>query len=103
MSWDETHRRWAALREVAATAEFRHDGELPWKDEWAELFGDRDGLVAALRYRHELALSAQLDPDLPMEAYRERATALGERSRGVRRILARYARGSYEGVARASA
>jgi len=103
MSWEETHRRTDILREVTATAEFRHDGELPWKDEWAELFGDREGLLAALRYRHQLAMSAQLDPDLPMEAYRERVSVLGERSRGVRRILARYAGGSYEGVARASA
>lgn len=103
MSWDETHRRWAVLREVAAAAEFRRDGEVPWQDEYAELFGDRHGLVAALRYRHELALAAQLDPDLPQEAYRERAVALDRSSRGVRRILARYARIPHEGVTSASA
>lgn len=91
MSWELTHRRWAALREVAASADFFRDGELPWKDEYAELFGDRDGLVAALRYRHELAATAQLDPDLPVDAYDERVRLLGERTRGVRRILRRYA------------
>ena len=90
---------------MAASAEFRRDGELPWKDEYAELVSDRHGLVAALRYRHELALGAQLDPDLPEEEYRERVDTLAERTRGVRRILARYVpvRAPYEGVASASA
>lgn len=91
MSWELTHRRWAALREVAATADVVRDGELPWKDEYAELFGDRDGLAAALRYRHDLATSAQLDPDLPIDAYQERARLLLERTREVRRVLTRYA------------
>lgn len=91
MSWELTHRRWAALREVAATADFARDGRLPWKDEYAELFGDRDGLVAALRYRQDLSASAQLDPDLPVDAYQERVRALEERTRGIRRMLTRYA------------
>ena len=46
MSWEETHRRTDILREVTATAEFRHDGELPWRDEWAELFAPLDACVA---------------------------------------------------------
>jgi len=88
MSWETTHRRWAALREVAAAAEFSLD--VPWRPEYAELFGDRAGLLAALRYRSELAEQAQLDPDLPMEVYQERARVLRERDRGVRRLLRRH-------------
>ncbi len=89
MSWEMTHRRWAALHEVAAAAEFSR--EIPWRPEYAELFGDRDGLIAALRYRSELAAQAQLDPDLPMEAYQEREQVLASRDRGVRRLLRRHA------------
>jgi len=88
MSWEMTHRRWDALREVAAAAEFSR--ELPWRPEYAELFGDREGLVAALRYRSRLAAEAQLDPDLPMEAYQEREQVLASRDRGVRRLLRLY-------------
>jgi hypothetical protein len=87
MSWESTHRRWAALREVAAAAEFSR--EIPWRPEYAELFGDREGLLAALRYRYDLAAQAQLDPDLPMEAYQERERVLAGRDEGIRRLLRR--------------
>lgn len=90
MSWEITHRRWAVLREIAVAAEFSPDDELPWRSEYAELFGDRAGLLAALRYRSELSVQAQLDPDLPMSAYEERVRHLRTRDRGVRRILARH-------------
>jgi len=94
MSWETTHRRWAALREVAAAAEFSR--EVPWRPEYAELFGDREGLLAALRYRADLAVQAQLDPDLPMEAFEERAHLLHVRDRGVRRLLRRH-QGRHDG------
>ena len=95
MSWETTHRRWAALREVAAAAEYSR--ELPWRPEYAELFGDRDGLAAALRYRSDLAAQAQLDPDLPMEAYQEREQVLAARDRGIRRLLRRHV-GRHDGA-----
>lgn len=91
MSWETTHRRWAAMREVAAAAEFSR--ETPWRPEYAELFGDREGLLAALRYRSDLAAQAQLDPDLPMEAYKERVRARRERDRGVQRLLRSHRHG----------
>ncbi|MGH3412293.1 MAG: hypothetical protein ACRDPH_04340 [Marmoricola sp.] len=90
MSWEETHRRWTALREIAAIAEFRQDGELPWNQEYAEIFGDPDQLVAALRYRWELNATAQLDDHLPEDQLDETRRRLVAENAGVRRILARY-------------
>lgn len=90
MSWTQTHRRWAVLREIAALVEREPDAALPWSTEHAELFGDRDGLVAALRYRCTLQSEAQLDPQLSQEAYDERRRELAALQAGVRRLIARH-------------
>ncbi|MFF0631396.1 hypothetical protein ACFYTS_02730 [Nocardia sp. NPDC004151] len=58
MSWDSTHEWWRALHDVAAEIESRRDGELPWRPEHATVFGDPDGLIAALRYRWKLTVQA---------------------------------------------
>jgi len=70
MTWQRTHDWWRAVREAEAAID--RDGELPWHDGFAALFGDRHGLVLALRYRWSLLVEAQAGPDLPGHV-RERA------------------------------
>ncbi|MFC5729263.1 MULTISPECIES: hypothetical protein [Nocardioides] len=93
MTWDETHRRWKALRTIEEQLSSSQSLELPWTEEYAELFGDRAGLVAALRYRWQLAVNAQLDTHLPEQVLEEQRRRLEERARGVRRLLERYSEG----------
>ena len=90
MSWTETHRRWQALQEIEALATAGCD-ELPWNAEYAEIFGDRDALAAALRYRIELARDAQLDTHLPEPVIEEQRLRLLERNAGVLRLLRNHA------------
>ncbi|WP_310961641.1 hypothetical protein [Nocardioides terrisoli] len=90
MSWEETHRRWTALREVAATAAFTRDGELPWNDQYAEIFGDRDGLLTALRHRWNQTMQTQLDSHLTAGQIEDRRRDLIRENAGVLRILRRY-------------
>lgn len=91
MTWTETHRRWQVLRAVEELLDQQlAAGEapaLPWREEYAPLFGDRAGLVAALRYRWELAASTQLDHQLPEQVVAEQRRRLLLRSRGVLRLL----------------
>jgi len=86
MSWTETHRRWQALQEIDALVSAGCD-ELPWNSEYAEIFGDRDTLAAALRYRLKLASDAQLDTHLPEQVLEEQRLRLVERSAGMVRLL----------------
>ena len=97
MGWTETHRRWQALQEIESTANTRlADGqlvdELPWNPEYAEIFGDRDTLVATLRYRWEQTRRAQLDSHLPESVLEEQWCRLQTRHAGVLRLLERYDR-----------
>lgn len=93
MSWNQTHRRWAALREIDALANAGCT-ELPWNAEYAELFGDRDALAAALEYRWNLARTTQLDSHLSESALEEQRRRLTERHAGVLQMLANHARGT---------
>ena len=86
MSWTETHRRWQALQEIEALASAGCD-ELPWNTEYAEIFGDRDELAAALRYRLKLTRDAQLDTHLSEPVLEEQRLRLVERNAGVIRLL----------------
>ena len=88
MTWSETHRRWQALREVEEHLA-TDAAELPWTEEYAEIFGDRDGLVAALRYRWQLSRDTQLDSHLPEHVLDEQRRRLDHRARGVLRLLGR--------------
>lgn len=92
MSWTETHRRWHALQEIESLANAGCT-DLPWNNDYAEIFGDRDGLVASLRYRLELSRGAQLDTHLPERVLEEQRARLEARNAGVLRLLARYDRG----------
>ncbi|UPK75127.1 hypothetical protein MU582_00390 [Nocardioidaceae bacterium SCSIO 66511] len=93
MSWDETHRRWQAVREVIAQIDIDASGELPWRSEYAEIFGDRDGLVHALRYRWKLIVQAQLDPELSEDVLAETFRDIMVRNAGLLRVLDRYTEG----------
>ena len=90
MTWTETHRRWQALQEIEARANTGLVTELPWNPEYAEIFGDRDTLAAALRHRWQQARRAQLDTHLPEATLEEQWCRLHERHAGVLRLLERY-------------
>jgi hypothetical protein len=90
MTWHNTRARWRILREVAAGSDHDPTGELPWNDEYAEVFGDRESLVAALRYRWTNAQRAQLDLFLTEPVLEERREDLRRRNTDVLRILGRY-------------
>ena len=84
MSWTETHRRWQALQQIESLA------NASAIDEYAEIFGTRDNLAAALRYRWEQTRRAQLDTHLPEAVLEEQWCRLWARQAGVLRLLERY-------------
>lgn len=88
MTWNETHRRWQALRTIEEQLATAGRPELPWSEDLAEIFGDRAGLVAALRYRLRLAVDTQMDTHLPEAVLEEQRAQLTARARGVLRLLA---------------
>jgi hypothetical protein len=90
MGWTETHRRWNALQEIEARANAGSLDALPWTEEYADLFGDSDRLVAALRSRWEHARRAQLDSHLPEPVLEEQWRRLRARHAGVLRLLERH-------------
>lgn len=90
MTWTETHRRWQALQEIETLANDPSLDELPWTPEYAEIFGDRDRLAAALRYRWEQTRRAQLDSHLPEAVLEEQWCRLYSRQAGVLRLLERH-------------
>ena len=48
MTWSETKRAGRHARRSRTCSSRTRTADLPWTDEYAELFGDRDGLVTAL-------------------------------------------------------
>lgn len=90
MTWSETHRRWQALQEIEVLANAGCT-ELPWNEEYAAIFGDRDALAAALRYRWDLARQTQLDPQLTEPVLEQQRARLWERNAGVLRLLRAHA------------
>lgn len=91
MGWSETHRRWQVLRELETELTWRPtERGLPWREEYAELFGDRAGLIKMLRYRWELTRDAQIDPYLSEAALEEQRRSVYARFAGVRRFLEHY-------------
>ncbi len=93
MTWSETHRRWQALQEIEALATAGCE-ELPWNNEYAEIFGDRDTLAATLRYRWNLTRDAQLDTHLAEAVLEQQRARLIERNAGVLRLLRRHQTGA---------
>ncbi len=102
MTWSETKRRWHIMREIEAIFLADPEAALPWNEEYVELFGDRDHLVTALRYRWQLTRQAQLDPDSPEAAWDEQQGRVEARTRHLLRILDRAAQ-QERGVGRAVA
>jgi hypothetical protein len=90
MGWTETHRRWQALQEIEAAANAATTDELPWTPEYAEIFGDRETLVAALHTRWVQTQRAQLDSHLSESVLEEQWCRLQARQAGVLRLLQRY-------------
>lgn len=90
MGWTETHRRWQALQEIETLANAAAIEELPWNPEYAEIFGDRDTLAAALRHRWRQTRRAQLDTHLPEATLEQQWCRLHERHAGILRLLERY-------------
>lgn len=91
MTWSDTKRRWRIMREIEELFLADPEADLPWNDDCAELFVDRDHLVTALRYRWQLTRQAQLDPDSPEPAWEEQQARVDQRTRTLLRILDRAA------------
>lgn len=102
MTWHETHLRWQALRAIEAAADQDPTGTLPWDEEYAALFGSRANLLAALRYRWNLAREAQLDSRLDEDELEAARRDLSARQAGVLRILTRHAHQTGESLDHAS-
>jgi len=91
MSWTETHKRWAALREVRA--EIERNGELPWSAELADIFGTPRKLVLALQYFWTLTLAARVDDATELDGAgvaRLAAQRFTEQNTGLRHVLERH-------------
>lgn len=87
MTWHETHERTRIFREVEAAAAADLSGRLPWRESWSPYFGDRSGLLAALRARWDRMCIAQLDELTGPEQVRETERRLRRSNAGVLRIL----------------
>jgi hypothetical protein len=87
MTWHETHERTRIIREVEAAAAIDMSGRLPWRESWAPYFGDRPGLLTALRARWDRMSIAQLDELTSTEQVRETERHLRRSNAGVLRIL----------------
>jgi hypothetical protein len=57
MTWQQTHARWQVLRDVESALDRDPLAAPAWHEQYADLFSDRDGLVAFLRYRWQLRLA----------------------------------------------
>lgn len=87
MTWHETHERTRIIREVEAAAAVDMSGRLPWRESWSDYFGDRNGLLTALRARWDRMCIAQLDELTSSEQVRETERRLRRSNAGVLRIL----------------
>lgn len=87
MKWYETVERIRILREVEAAAAVDPSGRLPWRDSWAPSFGDRVGLLTALRDRWERMCVVRLDELNSPQQVRAEERRLRRSYAGVLRIL----------------
>lgn len=87
MTWHETHERTRIIREVEAVAAVDMSGRLPWRESWSAYFGDREGLLTALRVRWDRMCIAQLDELTSPELVAATERRLRRSNAGVLRIL----------------
>lgn len=87
MTWHDPHERTRIIREVEAAAAADLSGRLPWRESWSACFGDRSGLLTALRSRWDRMCIAQLDELTSPEQVRETERNLRRSNTGVLRIL----------------
>ena len=90
MTWHETHQRTRIIREVEAAAAVDMSGRLPWRESWADYYGDRQGLLTALRARWDRMCIAQLDELTSPELVRDTERHLRRSNAGVLRILEQH-------------
>ena len=93
MTWQETHARWQAIREIEAEIDSGPAGVLPWNDRYEQIFHTRAELVAALEYRWKLIVQAQLDPELSEDALAETFRDITLRHAPLLGVLDRYSHG----------
>lgn len=91
MTWPQTHgsayERLRIIREVEAAAAVDMSGRLPWKESWSASFGDRHGLLTALRERWDRMCIARLEELTSPERVRDTERRLRRTNAGVLRIL----------------
>lgn len=83
MTWQQTHARWQALTEIETALATDPLTPPAWRPGYDELFGDRAGLSAFLRYRWALRLDdAGLDVHPARAVARLGLTALDRQEAG---------------------
>ena len=87
MTWHESLERTRIIREVEAAAAVDMSGRLPWRESWTSYFGDRSGLLGALRARWDRMCIAQLDELTTPQHVRDTERRLRRSNAGVLRIL----------------
>ena len=87
MTWHESVERIRIIREVEAAAAVDPSGRLPWRDSWAPSFGDRVGLLTALRDRSERMCAVRLEELTSPQQVRDAERQLRRSYAGVLRIL----------------
>ena len=92
MTWSETHRYYDALSEIEADLDRTGDGLLPWRAEYAAIFGDPAGLLLALRHRWDVLVQAQVEqPRDPSGRFSKELLTLAALHPGLMAALARDA------------
>jgi hypothetical protein len=95
MTWQDAHRYNAALRQVREDLKESAGDRLPWRAEYADIFGCPDRLVAALRSRWQTTVQAQISDAVTVNGrHSDEMLALAAEHRAVLRLLA--ARGSID-------
>lgn len=107
-AWETYHQRAAALRDLTELLDADPAAGLPWTEELAAVFTDRDDLLVALHDKWNRHLAARLDlalelHDIPEASVAEAVAAVAAQFPGVRRVLEAHAHHPALAVPRARA
>jgi hypothetical protein len=97
IAWDNYRRRATALRRVIADLDRSGSSTLPWGDELAAVFDDRDDLLVALHDAWTRRLTGRVDLALEIDEHPPGASValawheVADELAGVRRVLDRQA------------